>query len=313
MLISEQQLQTWSSAPSPTEMQKIQNTRGVIEDILKRKLPVNEIKKANELAHFGYEVYLQGSYANSTNVRFDSDVDIVVQLNGVFYSDKSQLTEGEKLLHQLAYSDSKYRFRQFKDDIFAALTAELGSGQAHWNDKCIDIDGNTYRSEADVVPCIQYKLYKRFISYDNQSFIEGMKFFDTSNDREIVNFPKIHLKNCESKNTDTGEKFKDLVRIYKNMRNNLVDHSDLGDDIAPSYFIENLLYNCSSPCFDGSYGDCMLKSLQFIFDAIQTGRISGFICANEQDSLISPKTWNLENLVLFLAKIADYYLGKITI
>lgn len=311
MLISEQQLQTWSSAPSPTEMQKIQNTRGVIEDILKRKLPVDEIKRSNELSHLGYEVYLQGSYANSTNVRFDSDVDIVVQLNAVFYSDKSQLTEGEKLLHQLAYNDSKYHFRQFKDDIFKALGAELGS-QVHWNDKCLDVDANTYRSEADVIPCFQYRLYKRFISYDNQSFIEGMRFFDTSNDKEIINYPKIHLKNCASKNTDTTGKYKDIVRIFKNMRNNLVDHNLLEDNVVPSYFVENLLYNCTSPCFDGSYGECMLKTLQFVFDAIQTGRISGFICANEQDTLIGPKTWNSTNLIVFVAKIADYYLGKIT-
>lgn len=313
MLISEQQLQIWASAPSPTEMEKIRNTRTVIEDILKRKLPVDEIKRAHNLSNFGYEVYLQGSYANSTNVRFDSDVDIAVQLNAVFYSDKSQLTDDEKLLHELAYSSSSYHFRQFKDAVFKALTDELGSGEVHWGDKCINVDKNTYRKDADVVPCIQYKLYKRFISYDNQHFVEGMKLFDTSNDQEIINFPKVHLKNCESKNIDTDGKFKDLVRIFKNMRNTLVDNNLLEEDIAPSYFIENLLYNCSSPCFDGNYGDCMIKTLQFLFDAIQRGRISGFICANEQDTLISPKTWNSTNLIVFISKIADYYLGKITI
>lgn len=313
MLISEQQLQTWASPPSPTEMEKIRNTRSVIEDILKRKLPVDEIKRAHNLSSFSYEVYLQGSYANSTNVRFDSDVDIAVQLNAVFYSDKTQLTDGEKLLHTMAYSDSSYRFRNFKDQIFKALTDELGSGQVHWGDKCLNVDENTYRKEADVVPCIQYKLYKRFISYNNQHFVEGMKLYDTSNDQEIINFPKVHLKNCESKNIDTDGRFKDMVRIFKNMRNNLVENNILDEDVAPSYFIENLLYNCSSPCFDGNYGDCMLKTLQFLFDAIQTGRITGFICANEQDTLISPKTWNSTNLIVFVAKLADYYLGKTTI
>lgn len=313
MLISEQQLQTWASAPSPTEMQKIKNTRAVIEDILRRRLPTDQIKKAYGLNSLDYEVYLQGSYANNTNVRFDSDVDIVVQLNSVFAYDKSQLSEVEKALHDLAYSSSQYRFRQFKEDVYNALVAEITTSQTHWSDKCINVDKNTNRVAADVVPCFQYRLYKRFISYDNQSYVEGMRFFDTSNDKEIINFPKIHLKNCESKNVDTSGKFKDMVRIYKNMRNNLVEHGDIQKDTAPSYFVENLLYNCTSPCFDGSYGDCVLKTLQFIFDAIQTGRISGFICANEQDTLINDKTWNSTDLIVLVAKIADYYLGKITI
>jgi len=311
MPISEQQLQVWSSAPSPTEMQKIRNTRKVIEDVLKRHLPIDQIKKAYGLSGFDYEVYLQGSYANSTNVRFDSDVDIVVQLNAVFGYDRTQLDEVQKLLHESAYgAGTNYRFKQYKEDIFNALKAELGAA-VHWDNKCLNVDGNTYRVDADVVPCFQYRLYKRFISFDNQHFIEGMKFYDTSNDHLIINYPKIHLANCESKNTDTGGKFKDLVRIYKNMRNNLVEHNQLGEDVAPSYFIENLLYNCSSPCFDGSYSDCMLKSLQFIIDAIEAGRITGFVCANEQDTLISSKTWNLEDLILFTNKIAFYYLGKI--
>ena len=33
-----------------------------------------------------FKVYLQGSYKNSTNIRGDSDVDVVAQLNSTFYS-----------------------------------------------------------------------------------------------------------------------------------------------------------------------------------------------------------------------------------
>jgi predicted nucleotidyltransferase len=313
MTISEQQLNTWASAPSPTEMQKIKNTRTVIEDVLKRKLPVDSIKRTFNLSSFTYEVYLQGSYANSTNVRFDSDVDIVVQLNSTFFPEKSQLTPSEKTLYDLSHSGSDYKFKNFKDAIFQALKSELTESQVHYGDKCIKVDGNTYRVKADVVPCLQYRLYKRFISHENQDFVEGMKFFDTSNDKEIINFPKIHLKNCESKNVDTEGKFKDTVRIFKNMRNKLVESGIIEENIAPSYFIENLLYNCSSPCFDDSYQNCMIKILQFIFDAIQTGRITGFICANEQNTLISEKTWNLNDIVTFMNKMAEYYLGEITL
>lgn len=313
MQISDQQLTTWSQAPSPTEMQKIQRTRDIIETTLGKHLPIEQIKKAYQLDSFKYEVFLQGSYANHTNVRFDSDVDIVMQLNTVFTPDKSRLDETQKALYALMHRDSLYKFKQFKTDIHTALVAEFGTHQVTWSNKCLNVLANASRVDADVVPCFQYRIYKRFISYTDQQFIEGMRFFDTSNDSEVINFPKIHLENCESKNTDTSGKFKDVVRIFKNMRNNLIDHRILGDKVAPSYFIENFLYNCSSPCFDGSYTECMLKTLQFLLDAIDTGRVSGFICANEQDNLISDKTWNTTDAALLVNKIGNYFLGNISL
>jgi hypothetical protein len=38
-----------------------------------------------------FEIFLQGSYKNSTNIRADSDVDVVVQSNEVFYTDLSRM------------------------------------------------------------------------------------------------------------------------------------------------------------------------------------------------------------------------------
>ena len=310
-MINENQLQTWSSAPSPTEMGRIKKTREIIEEVLKSRLPIDEIKKKWNMVGFRYDIYLQGSYANSTNVRFDSDVDIVVQLNSVFGYDTSKLGELEKISHETHYpSSSLYQFNQFKTDIYDALVAEFGSSSTHWANKCLKIDGNTNRVNADVIPCFQYKLYKRFISLQDQDFVEGIRLYNSSTGERIINYPKVHLSNCESKNVDTDGKFKDLVRIYKNMRNNLVDKGELLAETAPSYFIENLLYNCTSPCFDGLYTDCMLKSFDFIVDAIDSGRITGFICANEQDNLISPTTWNLQDLIIFMNKITSYFLEK---
>ncbi|MFA5228597.1 MAG: nucleotidyltransferase [Candidatus Paceibacterota bacterium] len=310
-MISKEQLEMWASAPSPTEMEKIRNARTVIENIIKRRLPTEEIKKNYALDNFEYEIYLQGSYANSTNVRFDSDVDIVVQLNKPFFSDKSQLSELERNIFDSGHKDTPYEFKNFKEDILSTLSQELPSQQIVNSDKCIKIEENTNRVKADVVACIQYRVYKKYLSFlDEDSFVEGIKFFNTSNNLEIINYPKTHINNCESKNKDTEGKFKDMIRIYKNMRNKLIEEKVFDDKTAPSYFIENLLYNCSSPCFDGSYNDCMVKILQFVIDAIESGRITGFVCANEQDTLISQKTWNLQDLILFINKTANYYIGE---
>ena len=78
----------------------------------------------------------------------------------------------------------------------------------------------------------------------------------------------------------------------------------LAINVAPSYFIENLLYNCSkSIVLMVIIGECMLKTLQFLFDAIQTGRITGFyLMQMSKTRLISPKTWNSTNLIVLVAK-----------
>jgi tRNA nucleotidyltransferase (CCA-adding enzyme) len=66
MAINEDQLKRWATAPSETEETKCQNAVRLITNAIKER--------------FGSDVtvFLQGSYKNRTNVRQDSDVDIVV-------------------------------------------------------------------------------------------------------------------------------------------------------------------------------------------------------------------------------------------
>ena len=82
MAISEQQLETWSrlgaQARSQRTYESIRNALG------------NHFWPAPMEAP---AVYLQGSFRNHTNIAGDSDVDVVVEASGVFYSD---LTEMEK-------------------------------------------------------------------------------------------------------------------------------------------------------------------------------------------------------------------------
>lgn len=64
------------------------------------KLTYDAVKLAlllcDDLDKYQYEVFLQGSYANSTNTCGDSDVDVVVMLTSTFTSDTSRLSVAEK-------------------------------------------------------------------------------------------------------------------------------------------------------------------------------------------------------------------------
>jgi tRNA nucleotidyltransferase (CCA-adding enzyme) len=77
--LTEQQLETWSHPGART-------TAKSTADAIK-----NSLTGSWRLAGKNVEVYLQGSYKNDTNIRGDSDVDIVVQLNSTFMPDLSEL------------------------------------------------------------------------------------------------------------------------------------------------------------------------------------------------------------------------------
>ena len=59
----------------------------------------------------------------------------------------------------------------------------------------------------------------------------------------IRNFPEQHSKNCTAKHQATKGNFKPMVRVFKNMRNSMIEKKLLADGIAPSYFIEGMLWN----------------------------------------------------------------------
>ena len=81
MAIPESQLETWAKQGAIT-------TAKSTADSVK-----NALNSYNNWPNgIDFEVYLQGSYKNDTNIRGDSDVDIVAQLNSTFYSNLSVLS-----------------------------------------------------------------------------------------------------------------------------------------------------------------------------------------------------------------------------
>src|SRR6201986_4558646 len=71
---------SWGAAPGTTETTKCDNAETAVRKAIaaSAKLSTKDIK-----------VFTQGSYANRTNGRQDSDVDICVMYQGAFFSDYS--------------------------------------------------------------------------------------------------------------------------------------------------------------------------------------------------------------------------------
>ena len=87
-----------------------------------------------------------------------------------------------------------------------------------------------------------------------------------------------------------------IVRIAKHARNYAVDHDYLSGGIAPSYFIENLVYRIPDRCF-GSDIRATLSSLVEFTENLS----SGLLCQNGISTLFGEgKTcWSLIDAVQF--------------
>ena|SRR5207253_11202538 len=110
MSIPESQLKTWTGQGSVTNSA---STHSVLRNALAtHKWP----------SVMNYTDYLQGSYANTTNVRGDSDVDIVIECTSIFYNN---LSEDEK--KSLGLSPGKHSFNDFRNEVISALIAYYGS------------------------------------------------------------------------------------------------------------------------------------------------------------------------------------------
>lgn len=312
MAISEGQLEVWAKIPSTTEKDKMKYTHELIREALNKKIPVEDIKKKFNLLKYDYEPYLQGSYANQTYIRFNSDVDVVVQLNSIFFYDLSGLPEDQKEYYKKAgYTDSLYKFLDYKKDIYAALQGYFGQSTVEWRDKCLRLKASTDRVQADIVPAMIHKKFKWFYTAkeDGHEFIEGIKFINTSNDTAIINYPKLHSKNLSFKNQALNGRYKEVVRIFKNICVKLVESGKIDEKLAPSYFIENMLYNTSEACFQGSYRETLSNIFQQLSDDATGGRLIGYKCANEQDSLISSTTWQLDHAITFISASGKFFLN----
>ena len=293
MAIPENQLDTWAAQGSVSQSQ------GTYE-ILRKALD----KSTAPYASRDYVSYLQGSYGNDTNIYADSDVDVVMQLNSTFYKDISNMSSDDQETYQTNFSNASYSLADFRREVIAHIEYEFGSNVKPGG-KAIFVQGDGRRRDADILVCAQYRKYRYFKGAYNQSYVEGVTFW-SSDGTQIINYPKVHSENCTAKHQSTNSWFKPTVRTFKNMRNRMIDDGYIKEGLAPSYFLEGMLYNVPSTQFGVSYADTVANSINWLRS---TDRAK-LLCANEQYYLLnefSPVTWRAANCTSFLDAAVKFW------
>ncbi len=272
-MIPESQLETWSHQGAITSA----------------KATADSVKNALNSytgwpTDISFEVYLQGSYKNDTNIRGDSDVDVVAQLNSTFYHN---LSEDQK--RTLELSSASYNWSDFRADVLKVLKNYYGQSQIIEGNKSLKIKAGNGRLPADVIPCAQYKRYKTVNSYD---YIEGISFWTKNESRQVINYSKLHYDNGVLKHKNTNSWYKPVVRLFKNSR------GYIARDATPSYFLECLLYNVPSSKFGTSYGNTFCNIVNWLNET----SLDNFVCQNEQSKLfgLTREQWNTNQAKIFI-------------
>lgn len=293
MAIPESQLQTWSAQGSITQSAATYNT---LKNVLTDSSSLYNAKD--------FSIFLQGSYGNDTNIWKDSDVDIIIRLNQTFYSDLSQLDEGARDSFGTAYPDVEYGFHEFRAEVIDWLTKHFGN-DVKPRKKAIFIKGNSGRRDADILVCAKLRRYRKGSSGTDNQYDEGICFFLPDMTR-VINFPEQHRANCTAKHQNSNDWFKKMVRVYKNMRNRMVEDGYLADGVAPSYFIEGMLWNVPNNKFGASFEDSFVNSFNWVNESDKMQ----LACANDLYWLIREvggNCWKPADFETYMAAVKKYW------
>lgn len=296
MAIPESQLVTWSAQGSITQSASTYQT---IYNVL--------IDANAPYASRTFDIFLQGSYGNHTNIYADSDVDIVMRLTSIHYYDDSLLNPTDKQRFGGTLSSASYDFATFKKQVTSWLTQKFGS-RVRAGNKAIYVPGNgSTRRDADVLACVEHRRYRSYTYVGSNDFDDGICFW-TSAGTQIVNYPKQHSSNCTAKHQSTTSRFKPNVRILKNMRNAMIRDKYLNDGVAPSYFLEGMLSNVPNPSFVSLYQTTFANEMNWLRQCDP----NQLKCANGIHPLLksgSQVSWNSADFGTFLDAASRYWNG----
>src|SRR5438874_2032028 len=198
MSVSDVTINGWAKGPGETEDQKCQNAEQAVK---------KAIASDSQLKSMDISVFTQGSYRARTNVRKESDVDLCVRLNTIYFCDYPPGTKNA----DFGLESSDFTFSRFKDLVGKALTNYFGADYVTRGNKAFDIHENSYRVDADVLPAF---VHRRYIVAGSYSYHEGIAF-RTHSGTLIKNWPDQNYQNGVTKNDQTKRYYKRVVRIMK--------------------------------------------------------------------------------------------------
>lgn len=239
---------SWAQSPSAAETQRRENAVGMV----RRAIAASEKLKERKI-----KIFAQGSYRNRTNVRRESDVDVGVVCFDTFFEKYPAGTTRQTFGNTAA----TYLYPQFKNEVGEALSAYFGAAAVTRGNKALDVKETSYHVEADVAPFFEHRHYSR-----DGTYLSGVQLH-SDNGIPVINWPEQHYKNGNAKNERTGQSYRALVRILKNLRNDMDDARIPAAAPIIGFLSECLIWNVPDEHFSHStYRDDLSATLAFLYN-----------------------------------------------
>ena len=277
MPISDSMLNQWSHHHAATA--SVQAHTAIREALARHDIPVHEIS-------------LQGSYKNDTNLRRNSDVDLVVQLNARLRPRVAVLI-GSELQGSGSHAVAYENWRSFRRLVLTALRARFGDAVSTGR-KCLKVAQGPIPAAADVVVTLKCG--------------NGTALYIPDERRWAVSFPQQHQSKGAQKERGTAGRYKRAIRMFKGARNHLLESNALADGTAPSYFIECLMYNVPNSLFKNSLVETYAGAVNWL----STAMLGEFKCQNQFVDLFgtSSDQWSVEKAQAFIRALGRLWNGS---
>lgn len=292
MAIPESQLTTWSR-------QGTTDSASVFYERIRIAL-----KNDAALRNRNFEVFLQGSYRNSTNIRGDSDVDVVAMLTDTYMPEYGALDAYTRGVVEGRASSATYSLTDFRRDVSSAIRRTFPTHNITEGGKSIKIPRTSNNIPADVVPCLEYRLYlppQTLLS--DASHVDGIWLWDVQRTHSVISFPKQSYDNGVAKHQRTNQWHKPTVRIFKNARGWMEDNGLIQSGTASSHAIECLLYNVPDQQFGSSYVDTFVNVVNWLNGA----DLTNLVCQNGIQRLFDPGRWTIQNARTYIGALIQMW------
>lgn len=290
---AETTLKGWIAPASDSEETKIQNTINMIR---------NAIDSSDELKDLTIEIFIQGSYANNTNVRTNSDIDVCVMLTSTFFT---EYPEG-KCNSDYGFIKGSITYQEYQRRVKKAIISKFGNNSVTLGNKSIKIKSNSYHVNADVVVAFLLKDFRTINSFDPRYYVEGIRFLSSEGD-EVTNYPKEHINNGKRKNTQTNHRYKYLTRIFKRIRNAMVEEQLINGDIISSFLVECLVWNVPNSIIENyTWTETVKESIRYLYNAIENQEHLEWGEVSERLYLFRGRKWTENDAQSFLLKMWNF-------
>lgn len=254
-----------------------------------------------KLSKMDISVFAKGSYANRTNIPSDSDVDVAVRLNTLFYN----IYPDGTTCYDFNFTPATYGYEDLKKDVAAAIINYFGTDQVTVGNKAIQVHSNTVRVDADVVPQTVHRHFKSDRTYGS----DGVAL-KTKEGLVVYNWPQQDYDNGVKKNENAGKRYKAFTRILKNVRCEMKENGYRSAENAASYLIACLAYNIPDYVFnEESYVKMTEDCLIFLKE--RTSDLNDVADWNEVNGLKklfgTHQGWKFDDVHTFLCDALTYF------